>query len=216
MIVIVFALEFESAYFRAKFDPRLRMGIWTMGAMGEAVTAPLQQKLRSSKPGIIVSAGFAGALQPGFQVGDLLVGANYSDPEVLAKLKLSGIWRQGNVLTVPSIIEHGTEKQRLGRESGAAVADMESAHVAALCREHAIPMLSVRCISDGVEDDMPVPAAVLMKPNGRPDSLALFRHLVANPGAVVGFNRLVKNARKAQASLSEGLEELVPQLLRLC
>lgn len=216
MIAIVFALEFESAYFRARFDPRLRLGIWTMGAMGEAVAAPFQQKLRTTRPGIIVSAGFAGALQPDLQVGDLVIGTNYSDPKILEKLAFSEIWQRGDVLTVPAIIEQGTEKARLGRESGAAVADMESAHVAALCREFAIPMLSIRCISDGVADDMPVPANVLMKPNGRPDSLALFRHLVANPGAVGGFNRLVKNARKAQAALSDGLEELIPQLLRLC
>ena len=36
MIAVAFALEFESVCFCARHDPRLRVGVWLLGAMGAA------------------------------------------------------------------------------------------------------------------------------------------------------------------------------------
>ena len=76
-------------------------------------------------------------------------------------------------------------------------------------------MLSIRCISDRVEDDLPVPSDVLLNPRtGRPDPLALFRYLIAHPSSAAGFNQLLKNSRVAQDQLAKGLEEILGQLIR--
>ena len=72
MIAIAFALEFESACFRARHDPRLRVGVWLLGAMGAAAATSLKRKLDDSVPALLISAGFAGGLQPGLSVGDLV------------------------------------------------------------------------------------------------------------------------------------------------
>jgi adenosylhomocysteine nucleosidase len=216
MIAIAFALEFESAVFAAKHDRRLRVATWLLGAMGAGTAEMLDKKLAQTRPELVISTGFAGGLQPELSVGDLVLGVNYSDPHIADRLDLGPHWRRGKILTVPAIIEKAAEKRRLGEESGCLAADMESEHLARVCAGRGIPMLSVRCISDALNDDMPVPAAVLLKPETcRPDPLALFRHLIANPSSVVGFNALVKNARTAQAGISDGLGEVLPQLLRL-
>ena len=69
-------------------------------------------------------------------------------------------------------------------------------------------MLSVRCISDPVEDDLPVPADVLLDARtGRPDSLAFFRYLIGHRFECSGFNQLLKNARVAQIELAKGLKK---------
>jgi len=74
----------------------------------------------------------------------------------------------------------------------------------------------VRCISDAVEDDLPVPADVLLNPQtGRPNPLMLFRYLLGHPSCVTGFNKLLKNSRMAQVQLATGLEEILPQLVRM-
>lgn len=216
MIAIAFALEFESAVFAAKHDRRLRVATWLLGAMGAGTAEILEKKLAHTKPELVISTGFAGGLQPELSVGDLVLGLNYSDAGVADRLNLGPQWKRGTILTVPAIIEKAAEKKRLGEESGCLAADMESAHLARICTGHGIPMLSVRCISDAWNDSMPVPAAVLLKPETcRPDPLALFRHLIANPSSVVGFNALVKNARIAQNGIADGLGEILPQLLRL-
>jgi len=131
-------------------------------------------------------------------------------------LTLGPHWHKGDLFTAEAIVEKSEGKRRLAEETGAIVADLETAHLAKVCAQHQVPMLSVRCISDALDDDMPVPAAVLLNPETcRPDPLGLFRHLITNPTSVAGFNRLLKNAKVAQSKLSEGLEEVLPQLLRV-
>jgi len=215
MIAVVFALEFESAYFRARHDSRLRVATWLLGAMGADAALSLEKQLLGSKPDLVISAGFAGGLQPDLAVGDLVLGENYSDPAILAKLETGSLWRRGKLETASAIVEKSIDKQALGQQTGAIMADLETAHEARICAAHGVPILSVRCISDAVGDDMPVPAGLLLNPaTGRPEPLQLFRHLITNPGAVPGFNRLLKNAKIAQKNLATGLEELLPQLLR--
>ncbi len=215
MIAVAFALEFESAYFRSKYDKRLRLSIWQFGAMGITAVEMAERKLEANRPDLLVSAGFAGALRPDLAIGDLVIGQNYSDPAILAGLNLSSRWRFGDLTTVPAILEKETEKRAVAEQTGAMIADMETAHLAELCQARNIPLLSVRAISDTLTYEMPVPSAVLLNPKtGRPESLQLFRHLIANPLAVTGFNSLVKNARAAQVALGVGLEEILPQLLR--
>ncbi len=215
MIAVTFALEYESASFCARHDPRLRVGVWQLGAMAASAANVLERKLESSRPSLVVSAGFAGGLQPELKIGDLILGTNYSDPAWRDRLALGENWYRGDVLTAEAIIETGAEKRRLGRETGCLAGDLETAHLARVCAEFGVPLLSVRCISDAADDDMPVPARTLLKPEtGRPDPLALFRHLISNPSCVGGFNQLLKNARTAQGNLAAGLEEILPQLLR--
>ncbi|HET9524142.1 MAG TPA: hypothetical protein VFO90_07915 [Terrimicrobiaceae bacterium] len=216
MIAIAFALEFESACFRARHDPRLRVGVWLLGAMGEGAVKSLRRKLDASVPALLISAGFAGGLQPGLRAGDLVLGENYSDPQLVSKLALDERWRIGGVSTAEAILERSEEKRRLGLETGCLAGDLETALLARLCAERALPMLSIRCISDALEDDLPVPAITLLNPEtGRPDPLRLFQYIISHPASVSGFNRLLKNARLAQAQLAKGLEELLPQLLRM-
>ncbi len=216
MIAIAFALEFESAVFAAKHDRRLRVSTWLLGAMGAGTAAMLTKRLAQNRPELVISAGFAGGLQPGLAVGDLVLGVNYSDSTLAGHLKLGPHWHRGNVLTVPAIVEKCVDKRRLGEESGCLVADMETEHLARVCAEHQVPMISVRCISDALEDDMPVPADVLLNPQTcRPDPMGLFRHLITSPSSVVGFNALLKNAKTAQIGISDGLREVLPQLLHL-
>lgn len=216
MIAIAFALEFESVHFRARHDSRLRVASWVLGAMGVEAARILDKRLAGTTPSLVISAGFAGGLQPELKVGGLVLGGNYSDPHLVNKLTLSPAWRVGPVRTEAAIIEKAVDKKRLGQETGALAGDLETAHIAEVCTARGVPMLSVRCISDGLYDDMPVPADILLNPKTyRPEPLLLFRHLMTNPKSMVPFNRLLKNAKTAQAKLAEGLEEILPQLLAL-
>jgi adenosylhomocysteine nucleosidase len=216
MITIAFALEFESACFRARHDARLRVGVWLLGAMGAGAAASLKRKLEVNMPSLLISAGFAGGLQPGLKVGDLVLGENHSDSRLIGRLSLGDRWHIGGVSTAQAIIERAEDKRRLGKATGCLAGDLETAQLAQICAERALPMLSVRCVSDALEDDLPVPAEVLLNSQtGRPDPLTLFRHMMSHPTCIAGFNQLLKNSRIAQVQLAEGLEEILPQLLRM-
>lgn len=215
MIAVVFALEFESAAFRDSHG-RLRVDTWLLGTMGTNTIEVLERKLAVTTPALVISAGFAGGLQPELQIGDLVLGRNHSDPRIVSQLQLGPHWHVGDVQTEAAIIERAEDKRRLGQATGALAGDLETAHLARVCAARNIPMLSVRSISDALNDDMPVPADVLMNPkDGRPAPLQLFQHLLKNPASAGGFARLLKNAKLAQKQLAVGLEEILPQLLKL-
>jgi adenosylhomocysteine nucleosidase len=215
VIAIAFALEFESACFRARHDPRLRVGVWLLGEMGLGAAKNLEKRLGDTKPDLLISAGFSGGLQPGLKAGDLILGENHSDADIVSKLELNERWHVGAVTTAEGILERAEEKRVLGVRTGCLAGDLETAHLALVCATAGLPMLSVRCISDCLEDDLPVPANILINPRtGRPDPLALFRYLIGHPSSAAGFNQLLKNSRLAQDQLASGLEEILPQLIR--
>lgn len=215
MIAVVFALEYESAVYRARSKPQLVVDSWVLGAMGARCVPPFEAKLSRVTPELVISAGFAGGLTPDTRVGDLVIGRNYTDPLLLDRLSGLAGWRLGDLYTAEAIVEAGSEKLRLGASTGAIVADLETAHLAGICLRRGIPLVSVRCISDAATDDMPVPADVLMNPlTGRPEPLALFRHLVSKPACVPAFSTLLRNAKTAQATLAKGLEQVASALLR--
>ena len=215
MIAIAFALEFESACFRARHDPRLRVGVWLLGEMGLGAAKNLEKRLGDTRPTLLISAGFAGGLQPGLEAGALILGENHSDANIVSRLDLNERWHVGSVITAERILETAEDKKLLGIRTGCLAVDLETAHLALVCAARGLPMLSIRCISDRVEDDLPVHSDVLLNPRtGRPDPLALFRYLIAHPSSVAGFNQLLKNSRVAQDQLAKGLEEILGQLIQ--
>lgn len=216
MIAVVFALEFESSYFKAHAKSSPLTEIWLLGLTGRHSGPAMEKRIREEKgplPKLVISAGFAGGLQPGQAIGDLMIGENFSDPAILDRLKTGPDWKRGKLFTAEEMAETAETKHRLGRETGALAVDIETAHVHAVCQKWNLPMLSVRCISDLVDDTLPVPAPLLLNPDtGRPDPFGLFKYFVTHPQCIPGFNALIKNARTAQARIASGLKEITDQL----
>ncbi|MDX2082182.1 MAG: hypothetical protein SFU53_15465 [Terrimicrobiaceae bacterium] len=215
MIAIVFALEFEAAEFTADPQRRMRVEVWPLGVTGHRSAHALERRLEIGAPELIVSAGFAGALQANVPVGTIVVGANFTDAGILDALRECPDLLAGDLVTVTSILSSAEAKRRLGEETGALAADMETAHLHDIAKREGIPFLSLRGISDSMEQDLPVPGPVLLNPaTSRPDPGALFAHLFRNPKASLGFKKLLSDARLARRQLSEALDRILPILLR--
>ena len=212
MIAVVFALGFEAAPFRKKAGRNAQ--IWEIGAMGESFLEGFTVRLDREKPALVISAGLAGALQPGLETGDLVVASNFSDPAQLAALTLPVTIRSGPLETIDSVLTAGSAKRSLGRTSGALMVDMETARLAARCLERGIPFIALRAISDSVDEDLPVPSGILADPvSGQPDVPRLLAFLALNPSRIPAFVRMVRSARQATRKLADGLEILIRQLV---
>lgn len=212
MIAVAFALGFEAGPFRKKGGTNAQ--IWEIGAMGESFLAGFTALLDREKPSLVISAGLAGALQSGLEAGDLFLASNFSDPAKLAGLTLPAMIRSGSLETVDSVLTTGSVKRSLGKTSGALMVDMETARLAARCRDRQIPLIALRAISDSVDEDLPVPPEILADPaSGQPDVPRLLAFLALNPGRIPAFVRMVGSARKATQRLAEGLEILLHQLV---
>jgi hypothetical protein len=216
MISVVFALEFESAGFRARLQQRLCVSVWTLGVMGARSAPVLQNLLERQRPKIVVSAGFSGALREGLPVGTIVLGENFTDPRLIKNLPVPEEVRVGPVITSDQILETPIAKADLGARTGALAADLESAHLHQVCQSAGVPMVSIRCISDTVDQVITIPGDVLMDPDtGRADPRAIFRYLFRHPAKAPDFARLVRDAKTAQSSLASTLNSLLPALLRL-
>jgi hypothetical protein len=111
---------------------------------------------------------------------------------------------------VPALIDSGEERMKLARASGAGAVDMETEFIARACAAQAIPLLSLRVISDTPRELFPAPANVLFdieRQHTRMPKLA--RYLATHPSLIP---RLVQFARKiatARNILANALVDLV-------
>ena len=160
----------------------------------------------------LISAGFAGALNDRLQVGDLLLAQNFSTVELneprsfLSSLPI----HIANLLTVPSMIESGTERNRIARTTGAAAVDMETEFIARGCAEHGIPLISLRVITDTPSKPFPAPANVLFDmERQRTKTTDLVVHLVKNPGTVPRLIAFAKRIARGRRLLTAALEILL-------
>lgn len=239
-IALTFALPDESRAFAAALRDRSVLagtghlpvitGRWgsqrvTIVHTGVGESPPYRKRLHEllsgrdhhlEKPRLLISSGYAGGLQSGTEVGDLIFGTNVSHPDLLRKaavLLSARPVRTGVLSTQPSIAETVAGKRALGAATGAVAVDMETAWIADVCAETATPMLSLRVISDAVEQPFPVPGNILFDARRqRPRYLALPAWLLVHPGSVVPFIRFVRGLDRARVHLAEALQTLVAGL----
>jgi hypothetical protein len=155
--------------------------------------------------GRLVSFGLAGALVSGLAPGTLVSARRVVDADGTV------LW-EGEPLAVPGaltavvcdagvVVDDPVARRELARESGAAVADTESAALAATGRLAGV----VRAISDTPERPVGRLARAAV-PDGRTDWGAVARALLAEPGATlctaIGARRALASLRAAAAALA--------------
>jgi adenosylhomocysteine nucleosidase len=170
------------------------------------------------KPKIVLSCGFAGALQPDLQVGDLILATEVTDfegqswPATWPDVLPSGDWqprlKRGRLVTSPHLISDPSQKQELGQRHQALAVDMESAMVASLCHPMEIPFGCLRVISDRVDTPMS-PQLVSLLSGARISWLGLLVMLVRSPFTTAELWRLAKATRLASRQLAKALGELL-------
>ena len=219
MIAITFALPVESAAFiktlsdkrrersgeleivRGKIDNH-EIEICHTGVGEEICRRRMAAFLQDRQSELLISAGFAGALDPGLKVGDIVIAKNFSSAKIPDTSRLAGLTvRIGDITTVKHVIDSAEERLRLAETTAAAAVDMETDFIAQACAEHALPMISLRAISDTRAHPLPLPPQVLFdieqqKTRAGKISLYLLRH-PARVARMVSFIRQVRTARGA-------------------
>jgi nucleoside phosphorylase len=223
MIAVTFALPAESSEFLRRLSNQSRTdrnGITTIhGKIGdrevEVLHTGVGEKVCRQRLGkflenqqfdLLISTGFAGALNGELQVGDLLLAKNFSTIEL--NEKRSSFSRlpihMADLLTAPTLIDSSDERNKLARTSGAAAVDMETEFIARACAAHGIPLLSLRVITDTPREPFPAPAHVLFDiAKQRTDLPKLATFFLAHPNRIprlIQFARRVANARKILAT----------------
>lgn len=201
MILISFALPFESAGFRRTLRGRQSAIIHT-GIGTDAARSAITKGIETHRPSLVVSSGFAGGLAEDLAIAEIVVASESIDvPD----------FRRGVFATSSNVVATSTEKRRLAGSSGADAVDMESEAVRDVCREAGIRLIILRAISDRVEDDLAMePELLAALACGRLTAFPkLGWMLVSDAGRRRRFAEMLRNSRKAQRALADGLGRLL-------
>ncbi|WON75041.1 MULTISPECIES: phosphorylase [unclassified Nitrosospira] len=201
---------------RLPFNAPIGLGengaIWLSG-MGADAARKAAEGLRTSGATALMSFGFAGALEPGLNPGDLVL-PEFIHAGRLLEVDLS--WREslrqrlpghlsitGGILAAsPNVLTSGTAKRELARATGACAVDMESGAVAEAAAYAGIPFLAIRAISDPVEFSPPPVLLGAVRPDGRADLARLLPLLLGRALTVGMLLRLAADSRAACTTLS--------------
>ena len=196
-----------------------RASVVGMGRVAEERTAAL---LSEAPCRLLISLGYAGALEPHLHPGDLVLGTAYLHGADLpvpgshhatraaATLRDSGLSvLEGPVLTVDEPLLSPRAKGRAHRGSGALVVDMEGRWIAEAAMSSGVPLIGVRAVLDEARFPLPLFVATIVADAGRRE----WAHAVRAMPRPSALKSLLPLALKSQGA-SRALQTAVQIILR--
>jgi adenosylhomocysteine nucleosidase len=178
-----------------------------------AARAQMNTFVSESKPGLLISSGFAGGTNNELNPGEVMLAENFCAPDLLEAARSvfarTNI-RTGKLVTAPQIVDSTSDRATLARNTGALAIDMETQAIAERCAEFGIPMLSLRAITDTPAFPFPAPPNVLFDV-ARQKTIAprLAFYLATHPLAIGRLLAFARRVSAARASLTAMLDLLL-------
>ncbi|MEX0641073.1 MAG: hypothetical protein WD468_00150 [Pirellulales bacterium] len=202
-----------------------RVVIARTGADPKAAARIAAAIIEGHQPWWMIAAGFAGGLSSQIARGEIVLADEVVTPagNRLAFDQPAGLrqvsWPDrfhvhfGRLVSVDHIVGKPAEKKQLGGALSAVAVDMESAAVAEVCRREKVPCVSVRIITDGVDDELPAEIDHLAKQKTLAGKLgAVTGAVFRRPSSAKDMLRLKETALVSSDRLAEFLELLMPVL----
>ncbi len=232
MIAVTFALPAESSEFLRRLANKSQsdrngvrivhgniggreVEVMHTGVGEKACRERLRKFLEDQKFDLLISSGFAGALNDEFEIGDLLLAKNFSTFELskscssFSELHI----RTADLLTLPHLIDSADERNRTARASGAAAVDMETEFIARGCAEHGLSLLSLRGISDTTREPFPVAPQILFNlERQRTDMATLATFLIAHPSRILRLIQFARRIARVRKTLANALVSVLQDL----
>ena len=193
------------------------------GVGQQAAMQATEDLIKIHHPRWIVATGFAGALVPTLKCGHILMADSIVDcdhqslevgfhiaPQVV---EATPSLRVGRLLTVDQLVRQRAEKEQLAADFGAVACDMETMAIARVCHQRQVRFLSVRVISDGLDDRLPPEVEHMLDQQSLAGKLgAATRAIFQRPGSIKDMWKLQETARRASDRLANFLVGVIPQL----
>ncbi len=193
--------EYEGRSFRVyeKQDAVVVCG----GVGAEAARRAAEAMISLYHPALVISAGFAGALDPALPVGHTLTPGEVIDAGDGSHTQTDG--GQGVLITFDTVADV-EQKARFATAFGAHAIDMEAAAVGKAAQAHGIKFLACKVISDASDTALP-PLTKFIGPDGRFQTLRFVLHIAVRPWRWAAVRRLARDSMKAARALSVSLKE---------
>jgi len=177
----------------------------------------LLSELLKRKPDVFLSSGFAGALAPDLQVGDIVAANSLSvrtaepligsNSQLLRLAEVAGARVKKMQLTETHVVSEPSVKKFL--TALADFVDMEGYHVLQIASAAGIPVISVRVISDSYKDRLPFGIEKVVDHEGRIQILPLLRFLLRRPWQIPSLIEFGSKSRAASVALADFLDRFL-------
>ncbi len=175
------------------------------GVGAARAAAAMEAALAVFQPEAVVSAGFCGALDPAFGIGDVVVATEiHADGERFPALPISAVrgFRSGPIVSLSHIARTSEQKAKL-RAAGACAVEMEAAGVVLRARECGIPFYCIRAVTDLPCETLANDFEACLRTDGHFDTMSLISKALRSP--LVRFPELIRlRCRSARASRALG------------
>lgn len=174
-----------------------------------------------------ISSGLAGALQPSYQIGQILAartvmaelapaGATGRIFEASAPLisfaEECGATVTRRFYTAERVISRADEKQHLG--SSADAVEMESFAILSKARADGVPGVAIRSISDTVDENLPLDMNEVFTAQGAVSIPRILGQVALNPQSIPGLVKLGQRSKRAAESLGAFLDRYIFEVSR--
>ncbi|MGA9668647.1 MAG: nucleoside phosphorylase [Terracidiphilus sp.] len=193
-------------------------GQWVAACAGAGVnqaTKAFAEVEKDGSVGLMISAGFAGALSDDFVPGKAYRASGVIDARtgerfpIEAESKGSLDWKGPWVVTSPRVADEA-EKQRLAGAYGAGLVEMEAAALARLAAMRGISFRCVKGVSDGFRDQLPDFNRFIGE-NGQFRMAGFILYALIRPQYWPALVRMRENSREAAERMAESLLDLLDE-----
>jgi adenosylhomocysteine nucleosidase len=197
--LVCFAVKEEAKFFLPGLSSNECVTL--IAGMGQKNAAEgIRKYLASASPRLVITAGFAGGLNPELKAGSVVFDED-ADAGLGAKLREAG-GRSIRFHCATRVAITAAEKTALRQQTGADAVEMESAVIRSLCREKGIPSATVRVISDAADENLPLDFNALMTADYRIDFARLVGKVLLSPGKIPALMRFQKQTQMAARALA--------------
>jgi nucleoside phosphorylase len=205
-ILVCFAVKEESRPFERLAGARPSVRVLLTGMGRDNASKAIHMALARERPGLVLSCGLAGGLNPELATGAVLFGAEKGSG--LESALVSAGAREGRFHCADQVATTVEQKQVLWQTTGADAVEMESQAIRGICQEQGIPIATVRVILDTARENLPLDFNRLMTPERHLDWRKLTLAILNSPGKISALLRLQRQTRAAAQRLAEVLVRL--------
>jgi len=173
------------------------------GGIGpEAARRATEAIIQEIRPTLLISVGFAGALDCSLKVGDVLRPRTVINAADSARTEIES---GEGILVSSATVASEDQKSRLAKSYNAAAVDMEAAAVAQGAEARGVEFAAVKAISDAADFIMPARMDRFVAADGTFRSTKFASHVALRPWLWPGTIALARNSAKASQALCDAL-----------
>jgi len=173
------------------------------GIGAEAARRATEAIVNLYRPELVISAGFAGGLDPAFSVGHVVMPRYVIDAKDGSRTDCG---TGDGVLISFADVANVEQKNKLWQAYGAQLVDMEAAAVARSAEVHGVKFLACKVISDTSRSTLP-PVSSFVDRDGRFHSFGFIAHVALRPWLWAKVYRLASDSAIAAQRLCSVLTE---------